>query len=212
MTTRSSKHSRQWNLWNHCVSSCVILDYDHPPFFFCLASNAFPDIGSVGQIEKKTLKKITRSLGIGGPSTPAYMKHIYIFRRVSFSYIYIFGLTKCILAILLKKCSCFCSCFSLHYPMLIFQIKRIISSEKWFNYIVTFFFFWKCPKFGLVSRTTLNRGKKRGWPMEIAMWIRNKRKEKWNERIFIAAYCGICCFCSQTSWKWHSFEDLKRNW
>ena len=24
--------------------------------------------------------------------------------------------------------------------MLIFQIKRIISSEKWFNYIVTFFF------------------------------------------------------------------------
>ena len=23
--------------------------------------------------------------------------------------------------------------------MLIFQIKRIISSEKWFNYIVTFF-------------------------------------------------------------------------
>ena len=24
--------------------------------------------------------------------------------------------------------------------MLIFQIKRIISSEKWFNYVVTFFF------------------------------------------------------------------------
>ena len=169
-------------------------------------------LGRSVRLKKKNLKKITRSLGIGGPSTPAYMKHIYIFRRVSFSYIYIFGLTKCTLAILLKKCSCFCSCFSLHYPMLIFQIKRIISSEKWFNYIVTFFFFWKCPKFGLVSRTTLNRGKKRGWPMEIAMWIRNKRKEKWNERIFIAAYCGICCFHSQTSWKWHSFEDLQRNW
>ena len=27
------------------------------PFFFCLASNAFPDIGSVGWIEKKTKKK-----------------------------------------------------------------------------------------------------------------------------------------------------------
>ena len=29
--------------------------------------------------------------------------------------------------------------------MLIFQIKRIISSEKWFNYVVTFFFS-KMPK------------------------------------------------------------------
>ena len=28
-----------------------------PPFFFRLALNAFPDIGSVGRIEKKILKK-----------------------------------------------------------------------------------------------------------------------------------------------------------
>ena len=40
--------------------------------------------------------------------------------------------------------------------MLIFQIKRIISSEKWFNYIVTFFlFFLKMPKIW-VGWTTLN--------------------------------------------------------
>ena len=40
------------------------------PFFFRLASNAFSDIGSVGWIEKKKLKKkITRSLGIVGPGT-----------------------------------------------------------------------------------------------------------------------------------------------
>ena len=39
-------------------------------FFFCLASNAFPDIGSVGRIEKKNLKKIRRSLGIGGLGIP----------------------------------------------------------------------------------------------------------------------------------------------
>ena len=43
--------------------------------------------------------------------------------------------------------------------MLIFQIKRIISSEKWFNYVVTsflfLFFFLKMPKIW-VSRTTLN--------------------------------------------------------
>ena len=43
----------------------------HPPFFFFrLASNAFPDIRSVGGIEKKTEKKSQRSLGIGGPGTP----------------------------------------------------------------------------------------------------------------------------------------------
>ena len=40
--------------------------------------------------------------------------------------------------------------------MLIFQIKRIISSEKWFSYVVTFFcFFLKMPKIW-VDRTTLN--------------------------------------------------------
>ena len=39
--------------------------YTRPSPLFCLASNAFPDIGSVGRNEKKNLKKkITRSLGI----------------------------------------------------------------------------------------------------------------------------------------------------
>ena len=42
--------------------------------------------------------------------------------------------------------------------MLIFQIKRIISSEKWFNYVATFFF--KTPKIWF-GRTTLNGEKKR---------------------------------------------------
>ena len=36
------------------------------PFFFRLPSNAFPDIGSVGRIEKKkSLRKIISILGIG---------------------------------------------------------------------------------------------------------------------------------------------------
>ena len=43
---------------------------------------------------------------------------------------------------------------------LIFQIKRIISSEKWFNYVVTFFFL-KMLKIW-VGRTTLNGEKKEG--------------------------------------------------
>ena len=45
--------------------------------------------------------------------------------------------------------------------MRIFQIKRIISSEKRFNYVVTFFFL-KMTKIW-VGQTTLN-GEKRGWP------------------------------------------------
>ena len=43
--------------------------------------------------------------------------------------------------------------------MLTFQIKRIISGEKWVNYLVTFFFFLKMPKIW-VGWTTANREKK----------------------------------------------------
>ena len=42
---------------------------------------------------------------------------------------------------------------------LIFQIKRIISSEKWFNYVVTCFFFLKMLKIW-VGQTTLKGEKK----------------------------------------------------
>ena len=52
----------------------------------------------------------------------------------------------------------FVSVYLYAVTMLIFQIKRIISSEKWFNYVVTFFVFFlllKMPKIW-VGRTTLN--------------------------------------------------------
>ena len=45
--------------------------------------------------------------------------------------------------------------------MLIFQIKRIISREKWFNYVVTFFF--ENAK-NLGRSDDAKRRKKRGWP------------------------------------------------
>ena len=45
--------------------------------------------------------------------------------------------------------------------MLIFQIKRIISREKWFNYVVTFFF--ENAKH-LGRSDDAKRRKKRGWP------------------------------------------------
>ena len=43
--------------------------------------------------------------------------------------------------------------------MLTFQIKRIISSEKWVNCLVTFFFLLKMPKIW-VGWTTAKREKK----------------------------------------------------
>ena len=58
-----------------------------------------------------------------------------------------------------KNVPVFVPVFLYAVTMLIFQIKRIISSEKWFNYVVTFFF-WKMPKIW-VGRTTLNGEKKR---------------------------------------------------
>ena len=42
------------------------------------------------------------------------------------------------------------------------RIKRIISSEKWFNYVVTFFFFENDKNLG--QSDDVKREKKRGWP------------------------------------------------
>ena len=57
----------------------------------------------------------------------------------------------------MKNVHVFVPVFLYAVTMLIFQIKRIISSEKWFNYVVTFFL--KMPKIW-VGRTTLNGEKK----------------------------------------------------
>ena len=46
--------------------------------------------------------------------------------------------------------------------MLILQIKRIISSVKWFNYVATFFFFENAKNLG--RSDDAERRKKRGWP------------------------------------------------
>ena len=44
--------------------------------------------------------------------------------------------------------------------MLIFQIKRIISSEKWFNYVVPFFFFENAKNLGRSDDGRLSEKKK----------------------------------------------------
>ena len=62
----------------------------------------------------------------------------------------------------LKNVPVFVPVFLYIVTILIFHIKRIISNEKWFNYVVPFFFFLM-PQI-LVGRTTLNGEKQRGWP------------------------------------------------
>ena len=60
---------------------------------------------------------------------------------------------------ILKTVHVFVPVFLNPVTMLIFQINRIISSEKWVNALVTFFFFLKMPKIW-VGWTTANREKK----------------------------------------------------
>ena len=106
----------------------------HPLFFLCLPLNTFPDIGSVSWIEKqKNLKKNQKKSRNSRPWYPRTMLKVNI---------HIFGLTKC--TIYCKNVPVFLYAVT----MLIFQIKRIISSEKCCNYIVTFFSFENAKNLG----------------------------------------------------------------
>ena len=51
--------------------------------------------------------------------------------------------------------------------MLIFQIKIIILSKNWFNYVVTLFFFENAKNLG--GSDDAKRRKKRGWPKNLEM-------------------------------------------
>ena len=101
-----------------------------PPLFIRLASNAFPDIGSVGHIEKKkTIKLNPKKSRNRRPWYPTLTLKVNI---------HIFVLTKC--TKYCKNVPALVPAFLYAVTMLInFQIKRITSSEKWFNYVVTFF-------------------------------------------------------------------------
>ena len=113
----------------------------HHPLFFRLASNAFPDIGSVGRIAKTNHTKSRNRR----PWYPRMTLKVNI---------HIFGLTKC--TIYCKNVLVFVPVFLYTVTMLISQIKRIISSE---NSLTTslHFFSWKMPKIW-VGRTTLTLG------------------------------------------------------
>ena len=147
----------------------------HLLLFFRLASNAFPDVGLVSRIEKKRPKKKNHKKSRNGrPWYPRMTLKVNI---------HIFGLTKCTI-LYCKKCSCFVPVFLYAVTKLMFQIKRIISREKWFNYIVTFFFEKIMPKIW-VGRTTLNREKKEDsqrrsspllWMQLLQLWKESRKK------------------------------------
>ena len=110
-----------------------------PVFFFVYRRMRFL---TLGRIEKKNLKKkITRSLGISGPGTPR--------RRQKSTFTY---LDEQNAQHTVKNVLVFVPVFLYVVTMLNLEIKRIISSKKRLNYVVTFFFFWKCQKFGSVGR------------------------------------------------------------
>ena len=119
------------------------------PLFFHLASNAFTDMGwSVG-LKKKTKKRIHKK------SRRSWYPRVML--KVN---IHIFGLTKCTIKTV-KNAPVFVPVFLYAVTMLIFQTKRIISNEKWFNYVDSLLFSFLMPKIW-VGQTTLNGEKKGG--------------------------------------------------
>ena len=66
----------------------------------------------------------------------------------------------------MKNVHVFVPVFLYAVTMLIFQIKRIISSEKWCNYVVTFFIFENAKNLGRSDDG--KRRKKSGWPYALS--------------------------------------------
>ena len=87
-----------------CINIQLTKKILRPSPLFCLASNAFPDVGSVGRIKKKKKKKLKKNHNKSRNRRPWYPRMTL---KVN---IYIFGLTKC--TIYCKKCSCFSLCYA----------------------------------------------------------------------------------------------------
>ena len=104
-----------------------------PFFYFRLASNAFPDTGSVSQIEKKQQQQQKKIHNKSRNRRPWYPRMIL---KVN---IHIFGLTKC--TIYCKKCPCFCSCFSLYTLLLcsFFRLKELFQVKNGLTTSLLFF-------------------------------------------------------------------------
>ena len=85
--------------------------------------------------------------------------------------------------------------------MLIFQIKRIVSSEKWFNYVVTFFFFENAKNVGRSDEA--KRRKKRGWPSNNECKVLSVLGQ--TEQVVGKLNCGILHSSGETTFKFIKF-------
>ena len=85
--------------------------------------------------------------------------------------------------------------------MLIFQIKRIISSEKWFNYVVTFFFFDISKNLGRSDDAKWR--KKRGWPSNNECKVLSILGQ--TEQVVGKLNCGILHSSVETTFKFIKF-------
>ena len=105
----------------------IICPSGHPLFFFVYRRMRFLILGRSVGLNKKKPKKNHKKFRNSRPWYPRTTLKINI---------HILGLTKC--TIYCEKCSCFCSCFfSMLLLCLFFRLKeRIISSEKWCDYVV----------------------------------------------------------------------------
>ena len=122
-----------------------------PVFFFVYRRMRLMTLGRSVWLKKKTKKKITRSLGISGPGTPG--------RRQKSTFTY---LDEQNAQHTVKNVLVFVPVFLYVVTMLNLEIKRIISSKKRLNYVVTFFFFENAKN--LDRSDDSKRRKKWGWP------------------------------------------------
>ena len=120
-----------------------------PVFFFVYRRMRFLTLGRIEK--KKPKKKITRSLGISGPGTPG--------RRQKSTFTY---LDEQNAQHTVKNVLVFVPVFLYVVTMLNLEIKRIISSKKRLNYVVTLFFFENAKN--LDRSDDSKRRKKWGWP------------------------------------------------
>ena len=134
------------------------------PFLFRLESNAFPDIGSVNRIEKKTLKKKKKYIYIYIYHQKSRNRRPWYPRMTLKVNIYIFGLGK-MHKILYKMFLFFsmlllCSFFRLKE---LFQVKNGLTTS--FHRLFLFFCFVFFENATNLGRSyDANRRKKRGWP------------------------------------------------
>ena len=85
--------------------------------------------------------------------------------------------------------------------MLIFQIKRIVSSEKWFNHVVTFFFFENAKNVGRSDEA--KRRKKRGWPSNNECKVLSVLGQ--TEQVVGKLNCGILHSSGETTFRFIKF-------